>query len=164
MAKEKPATKKCKKCQTEIPYNAKKCPHCLSKQGMALWLKALIVIIIVFGIAGISGGTTGTSGSNVNNNGNVQQETVKKDKFTIEGDTTSDYDGFALYIEGVIKNNTDKDMSYVQVTFNLYDAEGNQIGTALDNINNLKAGGTWKFKAMGIENATSYELAEITGF
>ena len=37
--------------------------------------------------------------------------------------------------------------SYLQIEYNLYDADGAQIGTALANINNLKAGGTWKFEA-----------------
>lgn len=61
-------------------------------------------------------------------------------------------DNFSLYLTGTVRNNRDKDYSYTQITFNLYDAEGNQIGTAVDNINNFKAGGTWKFKAMALES------------
>ena len=37
----------------------------------------------------------------------------------------------------------------------------------LELVDNFKAGGTWKFKAMALESAdaiASYELAEITGF
>ncbi len=50
---------------------------------------------------------------------------------------------------------------------NLYDEDGNQIGTALDNLNNLADGGTWKFKAMGIDttgDVASWELADISAF
>jgi hypothetical protein len=56
----------------------------------------------------------------------------------------------------------------VQISFNLYDKDGNQIGTAMDNINNLEPNGTWKFKAMGMDSdsnkAVKYKLAEISGF
>lgn len=72
--------------------------------------------------------------------------------------------GYTL-ISGMIKNNTDQTPSYVQVTFNLYDEEGNQIGTAMDNINDLEAGRTWKFEAVSWEEGVaSYRLAEISGF
>lgn len=44
---------------------------------------------------------------------------------------------------------------------------GNQIGTALANVNNLEKDGTWKFKALGMDvdgEIDSYKLAEITGY
>lgn len=69
------------------------------------------------------------------------------------------------YIVGTIKNNGKRTYSYVQVTINLYDDDGAQVGSTLDNINNLEAGGTWKFKAMVFEeDATNYKIKEITGF
>lgn len=78
------------------------------------------------------------------------------------------YDGYiAYYIEGTIKNNTDKKYSYAQVTFNLYDSDGSQIGTAIANINDLEPNGTWKFKAIGSGDGSkvaSYKLSEITGW
>jgi len=72
------------------------------------------------------------------------------------------------YLEGIVKNNTSYDYSYVQITFNLYDAQGNAIGSAMDNINGLKSGGTWKFKAIGLiddpDDVARYELSEISGW
>ncbi|MEG0366320.1 MAG: FxLYD domain-containing protein [Coprobacillus sp.] len=125
------------------------------------WALVLIVIVVI-GVAGsaMSGGSS--------KKGSTAQGTTeeKKEDFTIEGKTTGAYDSskFAYYIEGTIKNNTDEDKSYVQVTFNLFDKEGNQLGTAMTNINDLKAGGTWKFKAMGMKkDIAKYELSEITG-
>ena len=54
---------------------------------------------------------------------------------------------------------------YIEVTFTLYDADGNNIGTALANTNNLKDGGTWKFEAIVLEDdVASFELNEITGY
>ncbi|MEF9969939.1 MAG: FxLYD domain-containing protein [Ruthenibacterium sp.] len=76
-------------------------------------------------------------------------------------------DALAMYIKGIVKNNSGKDCTYVQITFTLYDKDGNQIGTALDNINNLEKDGTWKFKAMALAEEgeiANYKLTEITGF
>lgn len=69
------------------------------------------------------------------------------------------------YLVGTVKNNTDKQYSYVQVEFNLYDNSGAQVGSTADNINNLEPHGTWKFKAMVMEEkATRAKLKGITGF
>ena len=54
--KEHPSTKLCKHCKTEIPYDAKVCPNCRKKQGMALWLKVLIVFAVLAIIGGVFGG------------------------------------------------------------------------------------------------------------
>lgn len=51
MAKEKPTTKTCKHCKTEIPYDAKVCPQCRKKQGggcLKFLLIAVIAIIVIF--------------------------------------------------------------------------------------------------------------------
>lgn len=127
-------------------------------KGIGIFIVAVFLLGVVGRIA--TGGTTedGKKGDDV---------VEKTPDFTIEGDVTAGYDEikFGYYIEGIVKNNTDKDKGYVQISFNLYDADGNQLGTALDNINNLKAGGTWKFKAMGMgDGIESYEFAEIVGF
>lgn len=74
---------------------------------------------------------------------------------------------FSTYIEGKITNNTDKELSYIQVTYSIYDAEGNTIGTCIDNENNIDAHGTWKFKAIcleGVSDISKYELKGITGW
>lgn len=91
---------------------------------------------------------------------------MKKEDYSIEGEVKSSTDDFGyLTLEGTIKNSTDKKASYVQVEFNVYDKDGNQIGTALDNINNLEAGGTWKFKVMALVQGTkTYKLVEISGW
>ena len=54
MGKEKPATKVCKHCKTEIPYGAKVCPQCRKKQGGVL--KWVIIAIVVIGIIGAAAG------------------------------------------------------------------------------------------------------------
>lgn len=54
MGKEKPTTKVCKHCKTEIPYGAKVCPQCRKKQGGAL--KWVIIAVVAIGIIGAAAG------------------------------------------------------------------------------------------------------------
>ena len=72
---------------------------------------------------------------------------------------------FSNTITGVVQNNSNKDYEYLQITFTIYDAQGNVIDSAFANVNNIKAGGTWRFEAMFFEEeAASWELDEITGW
>lgn len=169
---------KCKTCGADIAANAKTCPSCGAKNKKPFYTKWwfwVIVALIVFGAIGSQGNSnsqnvvgnmqTGETSSTNTGTNTVQEE--KKDNLELVGEVSDESDEFATYLTGVVKNNTQKDYSYVQITFNLYDADGNIVGTAIDNINNLEAGGTWKFKAMGIgESGTpaSYKLSEITGY
>lgn len=59
MKKEKPTTKICKHCKTEIPYGAKVCPQCRKKQGAN---GCLVTIAVLVGI-GILGSVFGGGGS-----------------------------------------------------------------------------------------------------
>lgn len=59
MNKEKPTTKLCKHCKTEIPREAKVCPACRKKQGSkTVWIVIAAVVIILFAAAA-SGGDDG---------------------------------------------------------------------------------------------------------
>lgn len=55
MKKEKPTTKICKHCSTEIPYEAKVCPQCRKKQKKGILFKAFIVIVILVVLFSIFG-------------------------------------------------------------------------------------------------------------
>lgn len=126
------------------------------------WWFWVIVIIIIGAIGAEASPDTTTSTSSSSSTTSVKTST---EKFKLVSDEMTN-DGFSTYIEGTIQNNTDKKYSYVQVTFNLYDSDGNQLGTAMDNINNLEPNGTWKYKAIGLttENIASYKFVEITGW
>ena len=143
--------KKCKYCKSEIDSKAKNCPNCGKKQGIPVWLIVIIVLFIL--------GIIASAGSNDNSEKvkekNTSSETTSTDdnssKAKFEYEVTSQYAdeyGFSYYIEGTVANNTEKDYSYLQIEFICYDADGNNLGTALDNTNNLLAGQTWKYKAM----------------
>ena len=76
-------------------------------------------------------------------------------------------DDYSVTITGTFTNNTDKDISYVQLSYRLLDAEGAQIETAYANTSDLSAGGTWKFEAGTLkapEEIGSWERVEVTGF
>lgn len=71
--KEKPETKLCKHCQTEIPYDAKVCPQCRKKVkgGKIKWI--IIVIVVLLAIAAAAGG--GSSDKETKKVGEVAQTT-----------------------------------------------------------------------------------------
>ena len=156
--------KKCKYCQTEIDPKAKICPNCRKNQGIPKWAIFLIIIVVI----GIFAASSGGSKSGNANNGNAENggSSEKQERFTYT--VTSEYnDTFSHYIEGTVKNNKDKDYSYVQIEFICYDKDGNNLGTAIDNTNNLLGQQTWKFKAMGLFTDSTVDhcdFHEVTGW
>ena len=165
------AMKICKECGTEVSSKGT-CPKCGKDQRNFFIKHKVLTFILCLIILGVAVGATG--GKNNSTDKNSVQTSVatenKQEKFTLqEGHSGStDKYGMSYTIEGSIKNNTSKKYSYVQVTFNLYDSDGAQIGSALAIINNLEADGLWKFKAIGSlgngKSVASYKLMEITGW
>lgn len=87
--------------------------------------------------------------------------------YTVTDEALDSSNEYAASITGTLTNNSDQDKSYIQVEYRLYDASGAQIGTALANTNNLKAGGSWKFEALCTQapsEIASWELSEVSGF
>lgn len=163
----------CKTCGKEIAKNAKVCPSCGAKIKAPIYKKWWFYFILIIVIAAASSDTSPSTVTNSNNgSGEIQHQVEnktpvqKQEKFTLESHSGA-YDdaGFAFYIEGTIKNNTNKNYSYVQVTFNTYDKDGAQLGTAFDNINNLEPNGVWKYNAIATaDDIASYKFVEITGW
>ena len=80
---------------------------------------------------------------------------------TVEGRTGQ----FGGEITGIVINRRNRKLIYAQITFNLYDESGAQVGSALANINGLEAGGRWKFKATSFgTDFSKYKINELTGF
>jgi hypothetical protein len=73
---------------------------------------------------------------------------------------------FDTKITGTVVNRRSSKLRYAQITFNLYDASGAQVGTAIANINGLESGGRWNFTAIsfGINNVSTYKFSELSGF
>ena len=138
------------------------------KKIMPKWLKIVLIVLAIFIVISIVSGN-GDKGSSSNSNEKKPATTETQEKFTLSDDIKAyagDYN-IGYYIEGTIKNNLDKEYSYVQVEFTTYDKDGNTLGTCVDNNSGLEANGTWKFKASCIDNVdqiASYKLKEITGW
>lgn len=167
--------KKCKFCMTEIDDKAKVCPQCGRKQPskakkiVLIVLLALCAIIVIAAIAGGSGDNGKPSGAagTVETQSPENTDPVAKLSYNKLETATDPTEGRTNYgsqcINGAIKNTSGKQLSYVCVTFALYDQDGNQIGTAIDNINDLTPDSTWKYSAMTLdtEQFASFELTSV---
>lgn len=80
MKKEKPSTKQCKHCKSEIEYDAKVCPHCRKKQGKSGCLIIIIVVLILMVIGAMGGGDDTQSDENNVDNQPQQTQTVDTEK------------------------------------------------------------------------------------
>ncbi len=89
MSKEKPQTKICKHCKTEIPYDAKVCPQCRKKQGGIL--KWVLIVMLVLGI--ISSAFGDEDSENVSSSKNKKEETFVDSGSKTEDKKTEDIDG-----------------------------------------------------------------------
>lgn len=125
----------------------------------------LITVLVAIGVFLLLGALASRSDNNGNSGTEQLVSTTEKQDLELI-DSGSKRDEFGnLYITGTIKNNTNKQYKYVQVEINLYDGDGAQIGSTLANTNNLEPGGTWKFKAVALEDgAKSYKIKDVTGF
>ncbi len=93
-----------------------------------------------------------------------------KPKLEVTGTSLSveynEYLGYSATIKGIAKNATNRNYSYASVEFSVYDAAGNNLGTARANINNLSSGDTWRFEAtlfsFPSSRPTNYKLVDIT--
>ena len=155
--------KKCKYCQGEIDDKAKVCPNCGKKQSKHILLIVVIVIVVIAVIASLGGG--GETEKESSQTGTTE----KKENLVLEDGYSGSLDeyGALYYIEGYVKNNSDKDYEYVQIEFTAYDSEGNTLGSCYDNTSSLEADGRWKFKASCVDETdkiASYKLKEITGY
>lgn len=97
----------------------------------------------------------------------AEEQKEPQEPYTIADEAEDTSSQFAYKITGTLTNNTDKEKSYIQIEYVLYDADGNQVGTALANTNHLKAGGSWKFEALGTvspDQVASWERSDVSGF
>ena len=146
---------RCKACGNGVAKGVKKCPNCgKDNRSFVARHKVLSVIAILVVLGGVNGAMN--KGKVVEEESEIVEKEVKVDKYQVE--ITSGYnDGCALYIEGTVTNNSGRDLSYVQILIPTYDADGNKVGSAMANVNNLKDGETWKFKAIDSSGGVDYD-------
>ena len=110
-------------------------------------LAFIVAVALLCGLTSCFGISDGGSGSS--SSGNSKYEIVGELDMSVDHNS---YFGYSVEIKGKLKNITKREFSYVSVTFAVYDAEGNQLGTALDNMNYLQPGAIWSFKAVMLDN------------
>ena len=126
-----------------------------------LWFIILAAIVLIV----IIQQTSGEKKKDVEVKNSTQE--TQKAKYEVS-EINIEKDSFSSYVTGVLKNNTDKEKPYVQITIPAYDANGNKVGDALANVKDLKPNSTWKFKAMyiGSEKNVTFKTEElkVSGF
>ena len=84
MPKEKPTTKICKHCATEIPYNAKVCPNCRKKQKKGCLLPVLLTVVILVALFAILGKVFGNSDSSASSASSSGKNTASATSIPLE--------------------------------------------------------------------------------
>ena len=132
-------------------------------------MKKILIGLLLVASIGTMTGCTNTKvvdkGAEVVEEAKEKAETkVPKYKVTLE-DGTYDSSEFAYYVYGTLTNNK-KDVNYIKILIPVYDKNGNKLGNAMANCNNLKKGETWRFKAMALEDGIAKfgKDVEVTGF
>ena len=135
-------------------------------KGLLVFIGGLVVLVCCVAVVGTSDSDTSSSDSGVQEQ--QEQQEVKRntdvDKYQVQI-LDSRSDGFATYITGTLV--ADRDYTYVQILIPCYDADGNKLGDAIANVNNLNKGESWKFEAMSIDtNVASFDInkAEVDAF
>ena len=92
----------------------------------------VVVAIIALGAFGsLSGGDKGSDSSTSGGTAKTEQaEEKKQEPYTISDEALDTSNPYGVKITGTLVNNTDDDKSYLQIEYNLYDADGAQIGTS----------------------------------
>lgn len=145
----------------------------MAKEGKKGFGRIVLIVVIVVVVAGVFGamGGGGSTDSSADMGAQTEEQTSTpvpdQDPYTVSDESIDASNPYSLFIDGTLTNNTDREVTYIQVEYNLYDAEGAQVGTALANTNNLQPGGVWKFEAIGTaspDEVASFELIDVTGF
>ena len=179
---------KCKTCGADMASNAKACPQCGAKNKKPIykkwWFYLLIVVIVIAIIGGAGSGGSNPPQASSNNTQDKEASSVSTEAASSSGEniiqsvnnTVSkskleevsapkivEGDFGIKSIEGSLKNVSGKTLSYVQITFALYDEDGAQIGSAIANINNLTKDSVWKYSAVALTTNewSSFEMTEI---
>lgn len=140
-------------------------------QGVGICAGCAVVAVVLFFIFLFIGIGSGINESTSSTSSSTPDTDISSPASPSSSPSSSDTDslltlqnGWTLEegkIKGTIVNNTDRTFSYVQVTFNLYDSAGNQVGSTLANINNLEPHGSWNFEAVYLEENVA--RARFTG-
>ena len=164
------ALKKCRECGTEVSTEATQCPHCgvkdpTSSPGATL-VKRVFVGAVAFGVSFfVWSAFTGEDATQPPPPPAVQaQQDATRAHVVLSDVHPATEDGMPV-ITGYATNQGTSPLGYVMISFNLFNAHGDQVGTADDSTSNLAAGARWRFKAIVTnDSARKFKLAQISAF
>lgn len=116
------------------------------------------VLVCLVACVAIMGGGDSDSSSSDTDVVEEQKPSSDIDKYQIQIVDVVD-DGYSTRIIGTFV--ADRDYSYVQILIPCYDSEGNKVGDALANVNNLNKGDSWKFEALSLDSGITYDLDKV---
>ena len=139
--------------------------------GWAILIIVLVSIFMVLPVLVFIGITAYFIFSDYDETGIVEEGsyTIIDDSFKLDNTTVKgfyDKESDTYYITGTIKNTLeDESRNYVNISYNVYDKDGDLLGTANAYIDNLGKGQTWKFKAyysdIDSKDVVSYKLDKV---
>lgn len=119
---------------------------CLEILNMKKFLCIAIPIFLLICLSAVFNKLDGDD----NNGSSSSKEPPSRYEIVGQIEMTSLYNqslGYTVNIKGKLKNTTDKEFSYVMVTFAIYDKSGGQIAIATDSMTYVQAGSFWSFNA-----------------
>lgn len=135
MAKEKPTTKICKYCKTEIPYDAKVCPQCRRKLkgGKLKWIVLILILIVVIALIFSNGDSHKLSDDATSMTSEEYMSACKQVKYDDLARSVETYKGEKLVFTGKIQQVVSDTEYLVEVTKGEYDIWDNSIYLYIDN-------------------------------
>lgn len=124
-------------------------------KGFVLLVGVLVCLVACVAIIGSGDSDSSSSDTDVVEE---QKPSSDIDKYQIQIVDVVD-DGYSTRIIGTFV--ADRDYSYVQILIPCYDSEGNKVGDALANVNNLNKGDSWKFEALSLDSGITYDLDKV---
>lgn len=140
-------------------------------------IKKFTPLLVALALTACGGDTATTTEEPADTSAETKVEETETTEETTEEQSSDPYEitdlaidesGYTPAVTGILKNNSGKEINYVQIEFAVKDADGNKIGNALANMNNLADGDTWKFNAQSFSTeegqVIDIEDYEVSGF
>jgi len=116
-------------------------------------MRKLVFIFLAATLLSCSGGTKSSSTT-------ATEQTVQTPKIEVVSHNVKQ-DEYGTTVYAVVKNNTDKSASYIDIQAFFYDAQGDTIGSGLGNATNIDGGATKTIEILcadDVKAATQYKV------
>lgn len=110
------------------------------------------------------GGSSGDQDSDSGSNDSTPEPTTESGPKAEIVEHSAYEKEFESGVKGVVQNNSDEEIPYLEVEVKFFDEEGTRLGDNFTNVEDLGAGKKWKFELMFLEDGefAEYELTLTT--